>query len=55
MRKPAITVRMGAAHWDVTVHEPHTHINMRELSKDQQRKVIFAVVKACRDAGRVVT
>lgn len=21
-RKPAITIRMSAAHWDVTIHEP---------------------------------
>lgn len=55
MHKPAITIRMGAAHWDVTIHQPYAHIDMRPLDKDQQRKVIFEVVRACRESGRVVT
>jgi hypothetical protein len=56
--KPAITIRMGAARWDATIHDQYsgdTIINMRKLDKEGQRKFIFEVVKACREAGRVVT
>ena len=52
--KSTIVIRMGAPYWDITV-AGQTRINMRELDKDQQRKVIFTVVAACREAGRVVT
>lgn len=55
-RKPAITIRMGAAHWDVSVHsDPPFHFNLRGLGKEEQRVVIFNIVRACREAGLVVT
>lgn len=56
-RQPALTIRMGAAYWDVTIHTPQTHttFDMRRMDKDQRRKFIFEVVKACRESGRVVT
>lgn len=56
-RKPAITIRMGAAHWDVTIHDPKGPIffNLRKLHKDDLRAVIVGVVRAVREAGLVVT
>lgn len=57
--KHSITIRMGAAHWDVTIHNPLGHgdtvIDMRKLDAAGQRKFTFELVKACRDSGRVVT
>lgn len=55
MNDPKVTIRMGAPYWDITVHSPHTVIDMRKLDEKQQRRVIFEVVKACREGGRVVT
>lgn len=52
--KPNATIHMGATGWTITVHSPHTVIDMRTLDKEQQREVIFQVVKACRDSGIVV-
>lgn len=58
MKSPALRIRMGAAHWDVTVYttgqEP-TVFDMRRMTKENRRQFIFQVVKACREAGRVVT
>jgi hypothetical protein len=62
VKKPALTIRMGAAHWDVTIHAAYdpvrngdTVLNLRRMDKDAQRKTIFEIVRACREAGRVVT
>jgi hypothetical protein len=55
-RKPTLTIRMGAAHWDVVAHAADpVRIDLRGLSDKDFRKVVFEVVRACREQGLVTT
>lgn len=55
MKNPTIVIRMGAAEWSLCLPALGHKVDMRVLSKEQQRRHIFEVVKFCREAGLVVT
>jgi hypothetical protein len=37
-KRYSMTIRMGAAHWDATIHNPHTVFDFRDMErKDRSR------------------
>jgi hypothetical protein len=33
----SMTIRMGAARWDATIHQPHAHFDFRTMTTDQRK------------------
>lgn len=44
----SMTIRMGAAHWDATIHATNTRFNFREMNTDQRKRWYRAFMDSVR-------
>jgi hypothetical protein len=48
MKNHSVVIRMGAAHWDVTLVSTGTRFNLRTMSRDQRGKFHGAFMSSIR-------
>lgn len=51
-QKYSMTIRMGAPHWDATIHDPLTHFDFRTMTRAERSKWYGAFMGSVRKMFR---